>query len=503
MRRFALLRTCCSLLLTLTFASGAQAATYYVRNGGNDNADGKSHSTAWATINKVNGHAFSTGDSVLFHEGHVFTDTPLTVDWGGTSSQRAVIGAYHVQDGTEKRGLVNERPRFDGEDQRPSSRYGHLLEVTGDHVRVENLAVVNSEGRGVVFDEANFGQIANVYTSNTYDSGIRFIASNDAVIEGNYITDAARSWPEDGQTLGSNVRWASAIVVHDGSYRAVIKRNVVWNVFGEGINAHHDAADVLIEDNFVFGARAIGIYADASPRPTIRRNIVVGTSDSKYWRHANAVGAGIALGNELFHYEGSSGLAASVQTKNAKIYNNLVASTQVGVAIWGQTSSTFDNTLIYNNTLVDNQTQFSVLSGRPMPGSRFVNNILYSATSGTKDVNGAPSGLTATNNYFSQGDPGAPFSNAGNRYNGLQLARMTGWRAIKDRAQVSWRDFAPAAVSMTNSAGISIAALASVDLFNVDFNSKPHNNPFDMGAVGKGSGKVPKGPTLNSEAQVP
>jgi len=144
-----------------------------------------------------------------------------------------------------------------------------------------------------------------------------------------------------------------------------------------------------------------------------------------------------------------------------------------------------------------------VLSGRPMPGSQFVNNILYSATSGTKDVNGAPSGLTATNNYFSQGDPGAPFSNAGNRYNGLQLARMTGWRAIKDRAQVSWRDFAPAAVSMTNSAGISIAALASVDLFNVDFNSKPHNNPFDMGAVSKGSGKVPKGPTLNSEAQVP
>src|SRR5690606_6586959 len=76
----------CISSLLLAFAGGARAATYYVRNGGDENADGRSHQTAWATLGKVNSFSFSTGDDVLFHEGHVFTDGVLEVDWSGTSS---------------------------------------------------------------------------------------------------------------------------------------------------------------------------------------------------------------------------------------------------------------------------------------------------------------------------------------------------------------------------------------------------------------------------------
>lgn len=484
-------------LLLLLVASEARAATYYVRNGGNDNADGRSDATAWATIGKVNAYSFTAGDSVLFHEGDVFTGGVLNVDWGGTSSGPAVIGAYYVDNGVERRGLRNARPTIDGQDKLPSTRWIGLINVLRDHVRVENLAFINSEGMGARFVGANFGQAVNLVTSNTYDAGIRFQSCNDALVEGNHVTDAARAWPEDGQTAGSTVRWASAIVVHDQSLRAVIRGNVVTNVFGEGINVWHGSSDAIIEDNFVFGARALGIYADSSPRLTIRRNLVVGTTDSQFWRSGDTVGSGIVLNNEPLNYQGGSALDPSVQATDAKIYSNLVAYTLAGIAVWGQSTNRFNNTLIYNNTLVDNQTQFRTL-GVPMPGSELIDNILYSVSPGTKDVSGTSSGLTAKDNYFSQGDPGGPYSDAGNRYSGLQLARMTGWRTFHDSSEVSWRDFQPTANSTTNGAGSASAdALAPL----LDFNSQPYDAPLDMGGLRKSLGKVPKSPALLSTSR--
>src|SRR5690606_29791853 len=112
-----------------------------------------------------------------------------------------------------------------------------------------------------------------------------------------------------------------------------------------------------------------------------------------------------------------------------------------GIAFWGQLASTrFDNTLVYNNTLVDNERQMFT-HGKPLPGSIIANNILMSVTSGTVDVAGDFPNVTARNNYFSQGDPGGNLSHASNRYTGLKLARMSGWRSINDPNQVSWQDF--------------------------------------------------------------
>src|SRR5690606_40211419 len=83
------LRSSLSLFWLLALASVASAETYYVRNGGNDNADGRSHETAWATIGKVNGRALKPGDQVLFHAGDVFKDDVLTIASSGTRIGRA------------------------------------------------------------------------------------------------------------------------------------------------------------------------------------------------------------------------------------------------------------------------------------------------------------------------------------------------------------------------------------------------------------------------------
>lgn len=51
---------------------------YYVSNSGNDNNDGKSPETAWATINKVNETVFVEGDGVFFNRGDFFRGNLLT-----------------------------------------------------------------------------------------------------------------------------------------------------------------------------------------------------------------------------------------------------------------------------------------------------------------------------------------------------------------------------------------------------------------------------------------
>ena len=481
------------LIVACAAAGGAEAATYYVRNGGNDSADGRSPATAWATLDKVNSFSFKAGDSVLFHEGERWSGKRLVVNWGGSADSYAVIGSYYLDGGTPRRGYKTSRPTIDGADRVPSgSKHDGLVQVRADRVRVENLAVINSEGRGVNFDQAHSGQVVGVHVENTYTCGIAFIKSRDALVESSTVTESDRQRYEDG------LNWCAGIAAV-GSARPTIRRNRVEKVYGEGINVNHNSHDALIEDNFVFAARAVGIYADAAPRPTIRRNMVVGTSNSRYWRYDRVAGGGIVLNNESYHYQSHGGsMRETDQSNNARIYGNLVAYSNQGIAFWGQLGTTrFDNTLVYNNTLVDNERQLFT-HGKPAPGSIIANNILMSVTSGTVDVDGDFPNVTARSNYFSQGDPGGNLSHASNRYKGLKLARMSGWRSISDPEHVSWQDFLPLDGSSTNGAGDAahFAKATSADAFLLDFAQRRFATPPDIGALtaAKPASRLPKAP---------
>ena len=60
------------LVVVITMAAGAlpiSAATYYVKNGGDDSADGLTDATAWKTISKVNSETFSPADTICFKRG--------------------------------------------------------------------------------------------------------------------------------------------------------------------------------------------------------------------------------------------------------------------------------------------------------------------------------------------------------------------------------------------------------------------------------------------------
>jgi parallel beta-helix repeat protein len=478
-----MLRAAFSLLFSLNvlLVSIGEAATYYVRTGGNDNADGRSDGAAWASLTKVNQYAFAAGDIVLLRAGDRFTGT-LTIDWAGTATQPAVVGSYYLgSSGAPTRGYQTGRPVIDGGGTLPSGHYDALVRVRADRVRVENIKVINSEGRGIDLADSDDSAVVGCSADNVYNSGIHVLRSARVMVENNYVAHAGTGGPRDGAP------WGGAIEVVRSS-DVKVRTNVVSEVHGEGINTNDGSTATLIEGNRVYAARAVGIYADAAPDTTIRRNVVLGTTNTLFWRTARTVGAGIALNNEKYHYEATSNaLPTGTQTQRAKIYGNLVAFTSSGLSMWGElATSTFDGTLIFNNTLVDNDTQMTLQSGRPRPSSRFINNILLSLSSGTRDVNGTDlGGMVAKNNYFSQGNPGGGYTQTGNRYSGLQLERMSGWRQIVSSDEVTWRDFTVIDGSTVIAAGDEEPRQMAEgdDTFQLDHNVAAHNAPMDMGAV--------------------
>ncbi len=70
-----------------------KASTYYLSLEGDDNANGNSPSTAWATIEKVNNFILSPGDSVLFRAGDIWRET-LLIQQSGEKDNWIVYSRY-------------------------------------------------------------------------------------------------------------------------------------------------------------------------------------------------------------------------------------------------------------------------------------------------------------------------------------------------------------------------------------------------------------------------
>jgi hypothetical protein len=460
----------------LLCATEAGAATYYLRSGGKDTADGLSPATAWATLARLDQATLRAGDRVLLHEGDRFAGQ-LRFDWGGTASAPGVVGAYYLDNGAPRVGYKTSRPIIDGQGK-TIGQYDGLVRLRGSYARIENIAVVNSTGRGIDAVETAYVEIVQCLTDKTYKNGILFRDSTHPSIRGNTVSFAIQSYPATGNAGGGGIE---LVRTTDG----VVAGNTLNRVYGEGINANEGSARTVIEDNYVFGVRSVGIYVDAAPYVTVRRNVVIGTADSEFWRDGNGVGPGIVLNNEAYHYD-DRGLSPSVQTQHTRVYDNLIAGTNAGIAIWGAfQASSFDDVLIFSNTLVDNDLQTS-MSSMPKPGAKFIDNILLSITAGTADVGGTKlGGMVARNNYFSRGNPGGDFASATNKFSGLTLARMSNWRSALSTTQLSWRDFVVQKSSSVIGAGDDEPQRLAdgADTFDRDFTDAPHNTPMDLGAL--------------------
>ncbi len=412
MRRYLFLTV--TLLLFFSLTATPFAATYYVKPDGNDNLDGRSDASAWKTIGKINSYSFTIGDDVYFKCAGTWAGAQLIVAWGGTSADRVTVGAYYMSEGSEIHGVSGNKPIIDGNDSVPD-QYDGLVKVTGNYADVENLSIKNSEGKGILVYESSNNNVTGCYIENTYRRGIHYQTVDTGNIEDNELNDCARFREETGP-------YYEVSLGPTESSNLNIRRNIVHDTHGEGINLFNNNSNILVEYNIIYDVRSVAMYVDASRNVIIRYNLIYNTSDRTYWRAADYPGQGIWV-----TYEPWSPSELSIE--NIYIYGNLVAWCRWGLAIdTGQASPT--NVFMFNNTIVDCWVNMWV-GGGPFINVNVKNNIFWKISDNCTmtELSGQASQINWGYNNWSHSVSGP--ASATSDVTGLpKLRKTTGWRSV-------------------------------------------------------------------------
>ena len=131
-----------------------------------------------------------------------------------------------------------------------------------------------------------------------------------------------------------------------------IKRNIILNGHGEGINLYENCTNAVIEDNYLAGPRAMGIYIDTSNGILVRNNLLITTTTTPA-NDGYAGGGALAVNNEAYHYTGGA-LQPTTVAYNVTFINNLVSGFNLGIGLYGQYDGTdYRGIKYYNNVFVD------------------------------------------------------------------------------------------------------------------------------------------------------
>ena len=397
------------------------AANYYVdATGGNDTNNGQSNATAWRTINKVNNYNFQTGDDVFFKCGGTWTGgIRLWVDWSGTASNKATIGAYYMDGGSEVHGVSSNKPIIDGNNSAPNSIWGGLVHINDhNYIDIENLRIINANGYGLANYGGNDNNCKNVEFYKTYMGGILYKDCNGGTIERCDLYNVSTIYNEGQETRPANLQLHTTDNV-------TVKKNTVRESWGEGIGLYWGCDDCLVEDNIVYANKHAGIYLDNAHRISVRRNLVYGTTDPSFHRSSGFMGAGIWTDDEIGR------VAANGTQSDNKFYDNLVAFCNVGICLaTSDAGSVLKNTDVYNNTFIDCKTNF-LLYGGPWENSYVRNNISWCISGDCEHINTSnpTPGLTWDHNNWSSAVSGSA-SGTGDVIEVPKLQKTTGWRSM-------------------------------------------------------------------------
>ena len=262
----------------LALASSARAADRWVKNGGNDAADGLSPATAWATVAHAAG-VVNPGDTV-----HVLDGSYAGFDLRRPGAPGSPI-VFHAE----------------GSNVRITADNG----TTTDGINVENAAYVVIDGfivdgrtrAGIRVAVSQFVTVENCHTGNNGRWGIFSGFADDLTIEGN---EAHHSQAEHG------------IYVSNSGDRPVIRRNVVHDNHANGIHMNGDLSQggdglisgALVEQNLIYGngvGGGSGINMDGVTDSIVRNNLL-------YDNHASGV--------SLYRIDGATGSRRNVVVNN-------------------------------------------------------------------------------------------------------------------------------------------------------------------------------------------
>jgi parallel beta-helix repeat protein len=296
----------CALILGL-IAAPVHAADYWVKNGGNDAADGLSQATAWATLQHAAG-VVSAGDTVHVLDGAYpgfdlrrsgTAGSPITFKAEGTGAQ------ITADNGTTPDGINVEDAAY---------------------VVIDGFVVNDRTRAGIRTAVSQFVTVRNCHTGNNGRWGIFSGFADDFTIENN---EAHHSQAEHG------------IYVSNSGDRPIIRNNLVHDNHANGIHMNGDLSqggdgtisNALVERNVIYGNGAgggSGINMDGVSDSVVRNNLL-------YDNHASGI--------SLYQIDGATG------ARNNLVINNTIVNAADGR--WcvninsGSTGNTVSNNILY------------------------------------------------------------------------------------------------------------------------------------------------------------
>jgi hypothetical protein len=240
--------------------------TYYVKNGGNDNASGLSDAEAWATLSKVQNSRFSPGDKILLKCSSIWNEK-LEFPSSGSPGNDILFSSYG----------------------------------TGDQPKMMRLHI----------DRKQYITVSNIYMladKDYQDQALYLEYSNDITIDG--VTN-------DGQKMMNNNR--CRVTRFDYSYNIIIRNstikdggNQIGTVGGGGLGIEAGCHDILVENNLVYNHAEFCIQNYSSDQSAWDYNITI---------------RGNTVYNEEGYYDACRGINVGWRSYNVTVENNTVSNT--------------------------------------------------------------------------------------------------------------------------------------------------------------------------------
>lgn len=305
-----------SISLIFPHSSVRAANIYYVGPSGSDSNSGTQNQPF-----KTFKHAVSVlkpGDTLQVASG-VYSEK-LVVNKSGTQSAPIVINSVNLH------GAI-----IDG-----GSRSGDLVLLTGAYVQVEGFEVRNSSDMCVNMPGDNT-TVKNLKVHDCYGFGI-FADADGNTIDGNevYLTNIGNR----ARTLSSG--WGSAVKIRVGGRNSVIKNNLIYENWGEGIAVTRGVGAKVV-NNTLYDNYSVNLYIDNSNGVVVEQNFSYCTGNEQFSRRGD-LPAGIALGEEFYDGWGA-------QLRDVTIKNNISVFCRNGFASFrSNVSGRLNSIRILNNT---------------------------------------------------------------------------------------------------------------------------------------------------------
>lgn len=409
--------------ISILLITPAYSATYYVKSGGSDAADGLSDGNAWANLAKVNSFNFADGDVIQFKRGGTYNDAILTLDALTSPSSKTitikdyssgnlpVIGgnSYHIHIDNVGLSIVIQNINVDGQefpDNYAAIWLENLADITIDNIEADGSVGWVSRYRNAIFIKEATGNVEIKNCTIQYWGGGSKLWGSPATPTGTYV---------DRSSIFLSNQTSGSVAIHD---------NTISNIEADGIQMEKVRVTTNIYDNTIRNCGENSIDIKGCINTSVYRNTLdrdatfIGTGGS-------STGEGATPILQILTYSVNS-------SSNIDIYNNIIGPTDMvnikfGADFLYSGSETVTDVNIYQNYFKEAKFHYSMYLGRGnhdyvynvnlynnvfnglknggsfiveyalhATGNKFYNNTFYSNNTGTE----RGLWLTHSNSYF-------------------------------------------------------------------------------------------------------